>query len=136
MMTKPGRPSFKPTRTQRLRVEELVSCGTTQGEISLRIGISEKTLRLRFSDELAHGRARRRGEVIELLFRSARKGDAAALCKLADMTDEDRSADREAPAKPPLRPRMGKKAAAAEAARTAGLGTDWGTDLQTPYTET
>jgi hypothetical protein len=131
-MTKVGRPPFKSTRQQRLRVEELVSCGVTQGEMSRRIGISEKTLRLRFSDELAHGRARRRGEVVELLFKSARKGDAAALCKLADMTNEDRSADREAPAKPPLRMRRGKKEEAAEAARTAGIGTDWGDDLQIP----
>jgi hypothetical protein len=116
----------------RQRVEELISCGMTLGNISKRIGISEKTLRLHFPDELAHGRALRRAEVIELLYAAARKGDSVALSKLADMTDEDRGADLESPAKPPLRPRLGKKQEAAEAASTAGLGTDWGTDLQTP----
>jgi hypothetical protein len=133
-MKKAGRPPFQPTRKQRQRVEELISCGMTLGNISKRIGISEKTLRLHFPDELAHGRALRRAEVIELLYATARTGDAAALCKLADMTVEDRSADCEAPAKPPLRQRMGKKQAAEEAARTAGIGTDWGDDLQIPPT--
>lgn len=128
-MTKAGRPPFKPTPKRRQRVEELISCGMTLGNLSKRIGISEKTLHLHFADELAHGRALRRSEVIELLDAAARKDDAAALCKLADMT-EDRRADREAPAKPPLRPRRGKREKVAEAATTTGIGTDWGTDLQ------
>lgn len=96
----------------------------TLGDIARRIGISEPTLRQHFSDELACGWARRRAEVIELLFAAARNGNVDALIQLERMTAEVAA-----------RPRLGKKAQAEEAANSAGLGTDWGDDLQIPPTK-
>ena len=137
-MTKRGRPQFKPTAKMRRTVEEMVSCGEPKTRIARAIGIDSETLDKHFGDELAHGLSRRRREVLELLFKSARSGNVTAQKQLAAMTglaaadaevrrigDAQRDEARAAAA-----PKVGKKEAAQAAAESAGLGTEWGDDLQ------
>lgn len=109
------------------------------------IGVSRPTLRLYFAEELDHGRARKKAEVISLLYKTARKGNVSAQKKLNELIgiaeaadygkqpspDEDAPAKREQPPKPT---KLGKKEEAALAAQTAGEGTDWGDDLKVPTT--
>lgn len=85
-MAKRGRPPFRVTRTLQRKVEELVSCGMSQDDVARVIGCSIPTLEKHFPDELKTGRARKRAEVIALLFKSARSGNVSAQKKLEDMT--------------------------------------------------
>ena len=137
-MAKRGRPQFKPTAKMRRTVEEMVSCGEPKTRIAHAIGIDPGTLDKHFGDELEHGLSRRRREVLELLFKSARSGNVTAQKQLAAMTglaaaaaevqrigDAQRDEARGTPA-----PKVGKKEAAQAAAESAGLGTEWGDDLQ------
>jgi len=127
-----GRPPFKPTAKQRREVEEFVSCGMKAVQIARAIGIHEDTLQKHFAEELATGQAKRRGEVIRLLYRSARAGNVSAQKKLEEMTQ--RAAAEAAFVEPePKQPKKGKKEAATEAALMAGQGSDWGDDLTFPH---
>lgn len=128
-MAAPGRPPFKATPTMRRKVEELVSCGMKQEDIARAVGCSHPTLRQHFGCELAGGLAKKRAEVIGLLYRQAKKGNVTAQKKLEEMT---RLAGAEAAFNEPRQPALGKKEQAADAAKTAGAGTGWGDDLETP----
>lgn len=125
----PGRPTFEPTEEQRLDVEEMVACGMRQDDIARAVGISTPTLVKRFADELAGGGARRRAEVVKMLFGAARKGNVAAQKKLEEMTARAMAAEAfQAPAETP----KGKKEAAVDAAHRAGRDSEWGSDLIFP----
>lgn len=106
----------------------------SQDEIAAAIGISVPTLTKYFDAELTHGRAKKRAEVVELLFSAARKGNVSAQKKLHEITGTQAAAAEwevaEGVAKPPQASRkLGKKEEQAIAAQTAGLGTEWGDDL-------
>ncbi len=90
MRSKPvrGRPKFKATMTHRVAVEEMIACATPHDVIARSLGVSVPTMRATFVDEIANGGARKRREVISLLFRAARKGNAASLRKLEELTRE------------------------------------------------
>lgn len=132
-----GRPRFKPTPAHRRTVEQMVACGESQDRIARAIGIATNTLVEHFSDELQHGLARRRSEVLELLFKSARKGNVSAQKALAGITGLAAAADavaamgqpKERPARAAPPAKVGKKEAAQAAAENAGAGTEWGDDL-------
>ncbi|MBE1208121.1 hypothetical protein [Aminobacter carboxidus] len=81
-----GRPPFKPTPALRRKVEELVSCGMSKDECARAIGCSTPTLEKYFEEELANGVAKKRAEVIGLLYREAKKGNVTAQKKLEEMT--------------------------------------------------
>jgi DNA-binding CsgD family transcriptional regulator len=81
-----GRPAFKPTATDRQAVTRLVATGMATEEIAEVIGISHPTLRKHFSDELAHGRAKLRREIVDLLFQAAHRGSIGALRHLEVLT--------------------------------------------------
>jgi hypothetical protein len=130
-----GRPSFKPTRTSRATVERMVACGDSQETIARAIGIDEATLRKHFADELATGYAKRRRQVVDMLFTGASKGNASLIKRLEEMTRAaGAAAEFDQPARPPKPAKLGKKDAADLAARTAAVGSDWGDDL-TPGTK-
>lgn len=136
MARKPrGRPPFAPTTAQRRQVGELLACSMSKKDIARVLGIHEETLEKHFGEELATGAAKRRAEVIGLLFKNARAGNVSAQKKLEEMSgqavaaasfDQPEAGRRAAP--PAAKPK-GKKEAAAEAALTAGQGSDWGEDL-------
>lgn len=85
-MASAGRPEFKPTAAHRRKVEELVSCGVSQEDCARAIGISKPTLVKHFEEELACGAAKKRAEVIGLLYKSAKKGNVSAQRTLEGMT--------------------------------------------------
>lgn len=117
-------------------VEEMVSCGESENTVARGLGIDVDTMRKHFPNELLNGGSKRRKELIELLFSSARKGNVSAQKKLVEMTAVAAAAAEferpEAAAAPVKAPKRGKKELADEAASTAGIGTDWKSDLETP----
>jgi hypothetical protein len=74
------------------------------------------------SEELGTGLAKRRAEVISLLFRQSRKGNVAAIKRLEEMTSVASSL---ANPKSPKEPRLGKKETLQRAALTDSEGTGW-----------
>lgn len=133
-----GRPPFAATKRQCKRVEEMISCGMSEPEISHVIGCSVPTLRKHFADHLMHGRARRRAEVIELLYKTARKGNVSAQKQLEDMTAVAASlrpsmADV---AEVPKPVKLGKKEEADQAAANPDASTPLGELMQRRQNET
>lgn len=82
---KGGRPEYKPTVDARQTVEEMKYCGESENVIARALGIDPATLRKHFKDELADGFAHRRKEVISLMFKTAREGNAANQKKLEEI---------------------------------------------------
>ena len=125
-MADAGRPEFKATPALRKKVEQLVACGMSQEDIARVVGCSKPTLAKHFPDELDTGAAKKRAEVIALLFKKAAQGNVAAIKKLLEMNAP--------PAAPgaPAQGKVGKKEAADIAAATAGQDSAWGDDLTTP----
>lgn len=80
-----GRPVFRPSIEQRQTVEEMKFCGDSDEVIARAIGIDPDTLRKHFVDELADGYAQRRKEIVLMLFREARSGNASALRRLEEI---------------------------------------------------
>src|ERR1700759_3077452 len=124
---KPGRPAASASAKDRRRVEELRACGMTVEEIAGAFELSPPTLRRLFAAELRTGAAKRRAEVIALLFRSARAGNVAAQKKLEDMTSSVAAAERRPLSKPAP---LGKKARANAEALTAEDDTSWAAILR------
>lgn len=120
-MKRRGRPVFKATPARRRIVQEMLACGERQDIIAAAIGCDRDTLRKHFARDLDIGRAERRREIIQLLFRSARKGNVAAQKRLDDMTRIAGAEERLGAT--PERPRqIGKKEQAKEAAEAAATG--------------
>jgi aspartate oxidase len=69
-----GRPTYNPNPRDRKRVEILVCAGWTQDRIALALGIDAKSLRKHCRDELDHGAARCRAEIVAGLLRRAAGG--------------------------------------------------------------
>jgi hypothetical protein len=80
-----GRPAFVPTALQRRTVEEMISCGETKRSVYLALGIDEATLNKHFELELETGGAKKRKELLGLLWKQARKGNSACIKKLEEM---------------------------------------------------
>lgn len=85
-MSQRGRPSWKPTAAMRRKIEEMRSCGMSERDIALAMGVDAKTLRKHCGLELDTGGAKRRAEVIDVLFRTARKGNVSAIRRLEELT--------------------------------------------------
>lgn len=81
-----GRKPFAPTKAHRRKVEELASVGMPHLAICKVMGISDPTLQKYFADELAGGAARKRAEVVAMLYKSARGGNVSAQKKLEEMS--------------------------------------------------
>lgn len=126
----PGRPRFQPTASQRRQVEQMAAAAMPHDLVAMALGIARGTLTRHFKDELKAGCARRRAEVVDLLFRAGRAGNVSALRRLEDLT-RFALAQQEYGAQP-ASPQLGKKAQAEAEARSAGEGTDWGDDLTPP----
>lgn len=118
---KRGRPAYRATAEKRERVEILVATGMAEEEIARVIGIAPNTLRKHFREELLNGRAKRRGAVIEAMFRAATGGNVSAQKAYVQLTDLAPPAARtaEKAAKP------GKKEIAERLAETAAEDTGW-----------
>lgn len=92
--------------------------GISHEEIALGMGIAKMTLQKHFAFELTTGAYQRRQEVLNAMFRAAKKGNVAAQKAYAALTPKA--------AAPPQDPKPdGKKAQAAADAVTAQSGTEW-----------
>ena len=80
-----GRPLFRPTIEQRQTVEEMRFCGDSEEVIACAIGVDASTLRKHFEHELLQGYAQRRKEVVSLMFKEARAGNASAIRRLEEI---------------------------------------------------
>ncbi|MBL8576136.1 MAG: hypothetical protein JNK47_02835 [Mesorhizobium sp.] len=113
-----GRPAFKPSDDQRTTVERMRFCGDSEAVIARAIGIDPDTLRKYFRDQLDNGHARRRKEVVDVLFEAAAKHNVAAAKRLEEMGRAGGAAQEiEARSKEPAKAKLGKKEAANEAAK-------------------
>lgn len=108
MTRKRGRPPYKASAKQRRTVEEMRSCGESVASIARALDIDEDTLLKHFEQELAHGQSRRRREVIELLYRNARRGNVSAQKRLEQMTSP-RPADENVATRLTTPAKLGKK---------------------------
>lgn len=124
-MAKSGRPAFPVTPALRREVEQMRSVGMSIDEIAIAIGCSTPTLTKHFDAELTTGAAKRRREVVNLLYQTARKGNVSAQKKLEEMTQAAalaaaRMDEEPAPDATQKPSRLGKKEqAAADAAAIA-----------------
>jgi hypothetical protein len=126
MPSKPLKPSFRARR----EVAQLVAAGMPIGDIAVALGETIRSVRRTFPQELAHGAALCRAELIGLLWKAARKGNVAALRRLEEMT---RLAHAAAKAQRPAE-RWTKRGEAKRQAEAAGSGghPEWGDDLVAP----
>lgn len=108
-----------PTSAMRRVVEEMISCGETKRSVYLALGIDEKTLDKHFAEELETGGAKKRREVLGMLFKEARKGNAACIKKLEEMQRVAGAAEAVA-RREPKAPEPGKKEQQQAAAERVG----------------
>jgi len=66
-----ARPAHKPDPAVRRQVEALAGYGVPEAEIAGVVGISPKTLRKHYRDELDHGHVKANAKVAENLYRKA-----------------------------------------------------------------
>lgn len=126
-----GKP-FVPKRGQRDQVQLRKAAGWNHAEIAAELGIDRKTLYLHFGDEILTGGAKKRGQALDLLWKSAKEGNVAAQKAVVAMmigqpgeVSEGEHTGRNTSRSPTL----GKKELANQEAQTAGVGTEWGDDL-------
>ncbi len=81
MSTNPqgGRPSYQPNERDRGLVEGMAACGETESNIALVIGISPKTLRKHFREELDTAHIKANAKVAQNLFRIATSNSKEAV---------------------------------------------------------
>jgi len=122
-----GRPKFAATPAMRKKVTEYKAGGMRHEDIANVLKISRNTLEKYFETELKIGPALRLGEVIELLFASARKGNVAAQRELKTMLITNTAAEAVETlvsgakvAAAPKQERLGKKAEEQKAAEDVG----------------
>ena len=134
-----GRPQFKPSATQRRSVEQIVSCRDSKRMIARALNIDEDTLNKHFVEELENGAARKRREVIDMVYKGAKKGNATLIKRLEEMTRiSGAKEDLDQPENPkgksaaptsPRAPKRGKKEIQRDEALLAGQNSEWGEDL-------
>lgn len=73
-----GRPEWEPTAAQRRQIAIWAGAGMSLEAMASALGISTPTLRKHCATELSTGANQRRAEVLESLFRQAKKGSVTA----------------------------------------------------------
>ena len=131
---KPGRKPFRPSPEQLRHAEEMVAGGMSEPQVAMVFGISERSAHRHFRAAFTGGLAKRRAEVIELLWGAARKGNVAAMKTLEAITGKAGAAAAWSGPRPepvPKRPKLGKKEQQQLDAEgvVAGTDPDWGNDL-------
>lgn len=86
-MPKPGPRPYKPTATQRRRVMRGIAVGLTLEELATDLGMSERTVRRAFANEIKIARTRVRLDTVDLLQKAANGGNVSAMKTLLEMTD-------------------------------------------------
>lgn len=96
-------------------------------DIAIALGISKPTLRKSYEAELAQGAAGKRMDVLNALYRAAKKGSSSAARIYLSTQPEVAAppAENETPPAPELGKTRGKKEQANADAQTAQAGTGW-----------
>jgi len=118
----------------RRSVEEQVACGVPHDQIAWSFSITKDTLYKYFWDNLEHGKARKRRELYEWIFKSAKKGNIGAQRKLVELVEAglvaqdmlDRAQERKPADAEPKEPKLGKKEQALKEAKEPDLSTPLG----------
>ncbi len=126
-----ARPAFKPTNALRRRVSIAAGAGMSHQDIAIGLGISRPTLEKHFMTEISVGANARRLEILEVMHKTAKKGNVAAQKAFLAMTPQLAAPPAGIDGADDAQPK-GKKAAALAAAATAGQGTAWGDLLDDP----
>jgi hypothetical protein len=105
--------------------------GMSHQNIAIGLGIAKATLEKHFEAELSVGANARRLEIIEVMHKTAKKGNVAAQKAFLAMTPQLAAPPARVDATDETQP-QGKKAAALVAAQTAGQGTPWADVLDGP----
>ena len=71
-------PQHQPTTGQRRQVNAMAACGIPQLDIARTIGISDRTLRKHYRDELDLGHVKATAQVAGFLFNAAKSGNVTA----------------------------------------------------------
>ena len=74
-----GRPSHQPTPKELKYVEALSSYGVPEDDIARVVGITIKTLRKHYRDQLENGATRANAQIAGFLFTAAKKGSVPAM---------------------------------------------------------
>lgn len=147
-----GRPEHAPTAALRRKVSIAAGGGMTHEDIATALGISRETLRKHYRQELSIEAQKRRMEVLEAVFTTAKKkGTSAAARTYLGSTPEFEAPPlpegEQPPAQPPAaapvatpapaaRPtKLGKKEQAVVDAAGAAEGTEWADLLPKPGTQ-
>ncbi len=126
-----GRKSHKRDRQVAEKIGLLRGAGLTAEQISIRVGLSEPTLRKYYLRELTEGATLARAVMLEKLSEKAMGGNvAAAKAMLAEFAKGSAAvpiaARRAVEPRPARAEQLGKKAALERDAQTAHKGTGWG----------
>ncbi|MGD0302450.1 MAG: hypothetical protein ABSE86_35695 [Bryobacteraceae bacterium] len=73
-----ARPPFQPTDEQRRTVRSLAAFGTRQDDIAIILGLSPRTVRKYFRQELDRGALEANSKVAQALYKKALAGDTAS----------------------------------------------------------
>lgn len=102
-----------------LQVEQMAAIGELPETIAQGFAVTVGELRRQCADALDHGPARRRRELVGLMFEAARAGSVPALLWLVKRTE---AVAAERPMREPQPVLLGKKAQAVETARRSASG--------------
>lgn len=143
-----GRPEWEPTTAQRRQIAIWAGAGMRLEDMASALGISTPTLRKHCATELSTGANQRRAEILESLFRQAKKGSVTAAKAYLAASPEfvvppgagselpDGSSAAPAPAaaaSQTVAKPLGKKEQANRDAVTAHEGTQWADVLPTHH---
>ena len=123
---KVGRPPHEPTATKRLRVAILAGAGWSYERLALLLDIDRNTLTKHYAYELTIGAAEKQAEVMEVVYRSAKKGSLPA-AKFYTQHGTPAPTPTDASLEIVSMPSQatGVKAQRNEQAKTAQQGTEW-----------
>lgn len=120
-----GRNRHEPTENGRKSVEAMAGFGIPEEDIARVIGVSAKTLREHYREELDLGHVKANTRVAQNLFNIA-TGSGAGAVTAAIFWLKVRAGWSEYAPKPRAEEPLGKKEAAERNALTAGDGNEWG----------
>lgn len=127
---KGGRPPFAPTDKDRATVKSMSAFGIPDYEIAKVLGITARTMRKHFWQELEVGHIEANAKVAQSLYKKA-TGDGNQAVQAAIFWLRSRAGWRDKAPEAVEEP-LGKKAQRQAAAKTAERGTDWESLLNGP----
>jgi hypothetical protein len=120
-----GRPEWMPSKAQRRQVSVAAGAGMSHEEIAIAMGVSRGTLEKHCAAELNEGACKRRFEVMNAMYRTARKGNVAAQKAYLAAGEPRTVVPQPEPPAADDKPPLGKKEQANVDARTAAEGSEW-----------